>query len=56
MNKPVEPSIGIAIAWAAYEEHCQKHGRKPNPLRFGKHFANLYGNINWEPPEPNIPF
>ena len=58
MNKPLPPSAGIPIAWAAYEEHCRLHGRKPNPHRFGTTFANLYGPINWQPPqpEPDIPF
>ena len=53
MNKqPVPPSIGIPIAWEAYEKHCRQHGRKPNPLRFGATFAQMYGPIDWQPPEP----
>jgi hypothetical protein len=41
------PTLGIAegqaVAWAAYVEVCEARGRTPNPARFGRKFAAMYG-------------
>ena len=34
---------GQAVAWQAYSEHCAKAGRTPDPKRFGRKFAAMYG-------------
>lgn len=41
------PTLGItegqAIAWAAYVQVCETRGRTPDPARFGRKFAAMYG-------------
>lgn len=34
---------GQAVAWAAYCEVIEARGRTPNPQRFGRKFAAMYG-------------